>query len=47
MCRCLTTRSDDKDILDRFLSKMAEIEKDLDEAVTEAKRRADEVHANT
>ena len=26
---------------------MGEIEKDLDEAVTEAKRRSDEVHANT
>ena len=42
-----TTRSDNKDILDGFLSKMDETEKHLDEAVTEAKRRADEVHANT
>ena len=42
-----TTRSDNEDILDRFLSKMDEIEKDLDEAMTEAKRRADEVCANT
>ena len=42
-----TTRSDDKDILDRKLSKMDEIEKDLDKAATEAKRRVDEVHANT
>ena len=43
----LTTRSDNEDIFDRFLSKMDEIERDLDEAVTEAKRRADEVRANT
>ena len=47
MCHCLTTRSDNEDILDGFLSKMDEIEKDSDEVVTEAKRRVDEVHANT
>ena len=46
-CCCLTTRSDDEDILDGFLSKMDEIEKDLDKAVTEAKRRVDEVRADT
>ena len=40
-----TTRSDDKEILDGLLSKMDEIEKDLDKAVAEAKRRVDEVHA--
>ena len=43
----LITRSDDEDILDGFLCKMDEIDKDSDEAVTKAKRRADEVHANT
>ena len=43
----LTTRPDDEETLDGFLSKMDEIERDLDEAVAEAKRRADEVHANT
>ena len=40
-------RSDDKEILDGFLSRMDEIERDLDKAVAEAKRRADEVHVNT
>ena len=44
---CPTTRSDDKEILDRFLSKMDEIEKDSDKAAAEAKRRVDEAHANT
>ena len=39
--------SDDKEILDESLSKMDEIEKDLNEAVAEAKRRAEEVHATT
>ena len=43
----LTTRSDDEEILDGFLSKMDELEKDLDEAAAEAKRRAEEVHATT
>ena len=43
----LTTRSDDKEILDGLLSKMDEIEKDLDEAVAEARRRVDEVCATT
>ena len=33
--------------MDSLLSKMDEIEKDLDEAVAEAKRRVDEVHATT
>ena len=47
MCCCLTTRPDDEETLDGFLSKMDEIERDLDEAVAEAKRRADEVCANT
>ena len=42
-----TTRSDDKEILDEFLSKMDEIEKDSDKAVAEAKRRAEEVCATT
>ena len=46
MCQHLTTRSDDKETLDRFLSKMDEIERDLDEAAAKAKRRADEVRAN-
>ena len=45
--RHLTTRSDNEEILHRFLSKMDEIERDSDEAATEAKRRAGEVHANT
>ena len=40
----LTTRSDDKGILNEFLSKMDEIEKDSDEAAAEAKRRAEEAH---
>ena len=43
----LTTRSDNKEILDEFLSKMDEIEKYLDKAVAKAKRRAGEVHATT
>ena len=42
-----TIRSDDKEILDGFLSKMDEIEKDLDKAVAEARRRVNAVHANT
>ena len=42
-----TTRSDNKETLDMFLSKMDEIEKDLDEAAAKAKRRVDEVCANT
>ena len=45
--RCLTTRSDDEEILDEFLSKMDEIEKDSDEAAAETKRRADEAHVTT
>ena len=39
-------RLDDEEILDGFLSKMDEIERDSDEAATEAKRRADKVCAN-
>ena len=39
-------RSDNEEILDGFLSKMDEIERDSDEAATEAKRRADEVCTN-
>ena len=42
-----TTRSDDEEFLDEFLSKMDEIEKDLDEAVAKAKRRAEEVCTTT
>ena len=41
-----TTRSDKEEILDGFLSKMDEIERDLDKAATKARRRADEVCAN-
>ena len=40
-------RLDDKEILDRFLSKMDELDRALDKAAAEAKRRADEIHANT
>ena len=40
-------RSDNKEILDRFLSKMDELERDSDEAAAEAKRRAEEVCATT
>ena len=43
----LTTRSDNEEVLDGFLSKMDETEKDSDKVVTEAMRRVDEVHANT
>ena len=42
-----TMRSDNEEILDRFLCKMDELDRYLDEAAAEAKRRADEVHANT
>ena len=38
---------DDEKILDGFLSRMDEIERDSDEAVAKAKRRVDEVSANT
>ena len=41
-----TTRLDDKEFLDGFLSRMDEIERDSDEAVTKARRRVDEVCAN-
>ena len=43
----MTTRSHDEEILDGFLSKMDEIEKDSDEVAAKAKRRVDEVCANT
>ena len=42
----LTTRSDNKEILDKFLSKMDEIEKDSDEAAVKAKRGAEECCEN-
>ena len=45
-CHHQITRSNDKEILDGFLSKMDKIERDLDEAAIKAKRRVDEVHAN-
>ena len=47
VCCCLTTRSDGKEILDGFLSKMDELERDLNEAAAEAKRRVEEVCATT
>ena len=43
---CLTTRSDDKEILDELLSRMDEIVKDLNEAMAEVKRRVEEIHIN-
>ena len=39
-------RLDDEEILDGFLSRMDEIVRDLDEAMAEAKRRAEEIHFN-
>ena len=36
-------RSDNEEILDGFLSRMDEIERDSDRAVAEAKKRVDEV----
>ena len=44
MCRCLTTRLDNEEILDGILSRMDEIVEHLDEAMTEVMRRAEEIH---
>ena len=43
---CLTTRSDNEEILDGILSRMDEIVENLDEAMAEVMRRAEEIHIN-
>ena len=42
----LTMRLDNEEILDGFLSRMDEIVSNLDEAMAEAKRRAEEIWIN-
>ena len=43
---CLTTRSDNEEILDGILSRMDEIVENLDEAMAEVMRRAEEICIN-
>ena len=47
VCCHPTTRLDDEEVLNGFMSRMDEIERDSDEAVAKAKRRAEEVCTNT
>ena len=42
-----TTRLDDKEILDRLLSRMDEVVRDLDKAMAKVKRRVEEICINT
>ena len=48
MHHCLTMRlDDDKEILDRLLSRMDEVVRDLDKAMAKVKRRVEEICINT
>ena len=46
MCCRLTTRLDDKEILDGLLSRMDKIVRDLDETTAKVKRKVEEIHIN-